>query len=70
MIDACDPKDDHKDNELLVELVSTLQEMESKLHRFMKHLSYNKLLRLIGELEDEDMMSFTLTLNDDLTATL
>ena len=38
MIDACDPKDDHKDNELLVELVSTLQEMESKLHRFMKHL--------------------------------
>jgi hypothetical protein len=42
MIDACKPEDNHKENELLVELVSTLQEMESKLHRY--HSSYITLI--------------------------
>ena len=58
MIDAHNPRDDVSQNEALVDVVQTLQSMETKL------------MNLITGMKDEGMMAFTLTLNDDLQKTL
>ena len=58
MIDAHNPREDVTQNEALVDVVQTLQSMETKL------------MNLITGMKDEGMMAFTLTLNDDLQKTL
>jgi len=58
MIDAANPRDNVKSNEVLTEMVSTLKGMEQKL------------FQLISTIDHEDMMNLTLLINDDLHKTL
>jgi len=58
MIDNVDPNEDVRKNDTLTELIKTLKGMEDKLRN------------LIAQLNDENMLSFTLALNDDLNRTL
>jgi len=57
MIDAHDPREDPKNNDILTELVQTLKGMENKLRDF------------IAKQSDEEVLNFVLELNDDLNKT-
>jgi len=57
MIDAHDPRDDPKNNDVLTELVQTLKGMENKLRDF------------IAKQSDEQVLNYVLELNDDLNKT-
>jgi hypothetical protein len=54
IIDAEDPRGNASDNDVLTDMVNTLRTMETKL------------MSMIGNLNDEEMMNMTLRLNDDL----
>ncbi len=57
MIDAHDPREDAKNNDILTELVQTLKGMENKLRDF------------IAKQSDEEVLNYVLELNDDLNKT-
>jgi uncharacterized protein YjgD (DUF1641 family) len=58
IIDACNPREDPHQNEVLNELITTLKSMEEKM------------FELISSISDETMMNVTLLINDDLHKTL
>lgn len=58
IIDACDPKDSVRNNDILSELMSTLRNMEQKL------------FQMIASMDNEAMMNIALLINDDLHKTL
>ena len=58
IIDAANPREDPKKNEILSDLITTLKSMEEKL------------FELISTIDDEGMMNITLLINDDLHKTL
>lgn len=58
MIDECDPRDDVRENEALIDVMNSIKTMESKLEQ------------LVLKLKHEDLMNYLLVLNDDLKTTL
>ena len=58
MIDGCDPRDDMSENEPLIDVITSIQNMETKLEN------------LCFKLKNEEVMNYLLKLNDDLKQTI
>lgn len=58
MIDGCDPRDDISENESLIDVITSIKNMEQKLEN------------LCFKLKNEEVMNYLLKLNDDLKQTV